>query len=59
LIADSQKAKKLIGWKPKIAIYELAKIMVDADMRVLGLEPIGDGDEILKKKFPDRWWRVD
>lgn len=59
LVADSQKAQKSLGWKPKISIDELAKIMVDADMRFLDLEPIGEGDEILKKQFPTRWWRAD
>jgi GDPmannose 4,6-dehydratase len=33
--------------------------MVDADMRAIGLEPIGEGDEILKNKFPNRWWQKD
>jgi GDPmannose 4,6-dehydratase len=59
LVADPRKAKEKIGWNPKIKFKELVKIMVDADMRAVGLEPIGEGDEILKKKFPDRWWRVD
>ena len=35
------------------------KIMVDADMRASGLEAIGEGDKILWKKFPHRWWKVD
>lgn len=33
--------------------------MVDSDMRYVGLKAIGEGDEILKKKFPDRWWLND
>ena len=59
LIADPRKAKEKIGWDPNIKFKDLVKIMVDADMRAAGLEPIGEGDEILKKKFPNRWWRVD
>ena len=59
LIADASKAEKKLGWKPKIGFKELVKIMVDADMRAIGLEPIGEGDEIIEKKFPNRWWRVD
>jgi GDPmannose 4,6-dehydratase len=59
LIADAQKAKKKLGWTPKITFKELVKIMIDADMRKLGLKPIGEGDEIIKKKFPNRWWKVD
>jgi hypothetical protein len=33
--------------------------MVDADMRKAGLAPPGEGDRILKAKFPDRWWEID
>jgi GDPmannose 4,6-dehydratase len=33
--------------------------MVDADLRAIGLEPIGEGDGIIAKKFPDRWWKGD
>jgi GDPmannose 4,6-dehydratase len=59
LIADPGNAIKKLGWNPKIKFEDLVKIMVDADMRATGLEPIGEGDEILKKKFSNRWWRID
>jgi GDPmannose 4,6-dehydratase len=59
LIADTRKAKKELGWEPKIKFKDLAKIMVDADMRALNLTPPGEGDRILKRKFPGRWWAVD
>jgi GDPmannose 4,6-dehydratase len=59
LVADPTKVKKNLNWNPKIKFNDLVKIMVDADMRAVGLEPIGEGDEILKRKFPNRWWRVD
>ena len=59
LRADISKARKELNWKPKITFSDLVKIMVDADMRRVGLTPIGEGDQILKKKFPKRWWRVD
>ena len=59
LIADPTYAREKLGWNPKIEFKDLVRIMVDADMRILGLTPIGEGDEILQKKFPDRWWRVD
>ena len=32
--------------------------MVDADMKAAGLDPIGEGDEILSIKFPNRWWNA-
>lgn len=59
LIADPTKAIKKAGWNPKIKFEDLVRIMVDADMRKAGLEPIGEGDKILNKKFSDRWWSID
>ena len=59
LVADPTKAIRMLGWDPKIRFHELVRIMVDADMRAVGLEPIGEGDEIVRKKFPDRWWQID
>lgn len=59
LLADPAKAKEKLGWDPKVKFKDLVKIMVDADMRAVGLEPIGEGDKTLKEKFPDRWWGVD
>lgn len=59
LIGDAAKAKERFGWQPKIKFNALVKIMVDADFREIGLTPPGEGDKILKEKFPDRWWKVD
>ena len=59
LIADPRKAKEKLNWNPKIKFKDLVKIMIDADMRAIGMNSIGEGDEILNKKFPDRWWKVD
>lgn len=59
LVGDSAKAKTKLGWQPKIKFNDLVKIMIDADFRVLGLTPPGQGDKILKEKFPERWWKKD
>lgn len=59
LQADSRKALEVLGWKPAIGFEDLVKIMVDADMRKAGLKSIGEGDEVIKKKIPSRWWAVD
>ncbi|MGA2682110.1 MAG: GDP-mannose 4,6-dehydratase [Candidatus Bathyarchaeia archaeon] len=59
LAADSRKIKKVLGWEPKIRFKDLVKIMVDADMRKIGLKPMGEGDKILRKNFPNRWWKID
>lgn len=59
LIADIKKVKNVFKWQPKVAFHDLVKIMVDADLRACGLEPIGEGDKILRNKFPHRWWKID
>jgi GDPmannose 4,6-dehydratase len=59
LSADCKRARKDLKWKPKIGIKGLVKIMVDADMRAIGLKPVGEGDKIIAKTFPNKWWRKD
>ena len=59
LLADSSKIENKLGWRPRVKFKELIKIMVDADMRILELKPIGEGDKILREKFPNRWWAID
>ena len=49
LIADASKARKELGWSPKVTFEELVKIMVDADIEALGLKPRGEGKNILEK----------
>ncbi len=56
LICDPAETTKKLNWKPKITFEELVKIMVDADMQKIGLDPPGEGNEILSKKYPNRWW---
>lgn len=56
LKANTSHAKSDLRWEPEIKFKDLIKIMVDADMRLLGLKPKGEGDKILEKKFPKRWW---
>jgi len=50
LLADSSKARKKLGWEPKVTFKELAKIMVDADMKALNLKATNEGQDILKDK---------
>ncbi|NPU90268.1 MAG: GDP-mannose 4,6-dehydratase [Fervidobacterium sp.] len=52
LQADITKAKEKLGWQPRTTFEELVKIMVDYDMKLAGLEPIGEGIRInLAKGF--------
>ena len=37
LIGDPAKAKERLGWEPSVTFQDLVKIMVQADMRALGL----------------------
>lgn len=34
LLGDPSKAKKTLGWQPKVGFKELAKMMTDADMKI-------------------------
>jgi GDPmannose 4,6-dehydratase len=38
LQGDASKARKILGWEPKVRFKELVRIMVDAEMR--GEEPV-------------------
>jgi GDPmannose 4,6-dehydratase len=38
LIGDPSKAKKILGWEPKVRFRELVRIMVDADMKFFSRE---------------------
>jgi len=40
LQGDATKAAKVLGWKPKVAFRELAKMMTDADMKIAEHEKI-------------------
>lgn len=59
LISDSKKARECLGWQPKIKFKDLVRVMIDADFRAQGLTPPGEGDRILKERFPKRWWKAD
>jgi GDPmannose 4,6-dehydratase len=48
----------LLDWNPAITYKPLVRIMVDADLEAIGLEPIGEGLKILEQNF-DPWHRWD
>jgi len=50
LLADASKAKEKLKWNAKVTFNELARIMVDCDMELVGLEPVGAGKKILEEK---------
>ena len=59
LVSDPKKANTLLKWQPRITFKDLVRIMVDADMRKVGMEAKGDGDVVLREKFPQKWWQGD
>lgn len=42
LIGDASKAKKVLGWEPKVKFESLVKIMVEADLAHLQGQPVVD-----------------
>jgi GDPmannose 4,6-dehydratase len=38
LVGDPEKARKVLGWKPRVSFEELIQMMVDADLQYLGRE---------------------
>jgi GDPmannose 4,6-dehydratase len=46
LLGDASKAKKVLGWQPKVKFKELVKIMLEADLKEAGLDLVN----IIKQK---------
>ena len=56
LLADATKARRLLGWEPRVCFRDLVRIMVDADLELAGLESPGEGKRILEANY-DQWHR--
>lgn len=50
LQADITKARQKLGWEPRTTFKELVRIMVDYDMKLLDLEPPGEGIRVCQEK---------
>jgi len=48
LQADPSKAIQILGWEPRVYFKDLVRLMVDADMEMLGLQSPGEGRRILE-----------
>ena len=57
LLADPSKAREKLGWQPKVHFKQLVRIMVDADLELMGLECPGQGRKIMQEmeKGWHRW----
>ncbi len=53
LEADPGKAARILKWDPKVRYHELVRIMMDADLELIGLEAPGHGKKIVDDKFDD------
>jgi GDPmannose 4,6-dehydratase len=58
LLSDPSKANKHLKWQPKVKFHELVRIMIDADLELMGLECPGEGQKIIDEKFGG-WHRWD
>jgi len=43
LLGDATKARKQLGWKPKVSFPELVRMMVDADLELVRAKVHGVG----------------
>jgi GDPmannose 4,6-dehydratase len=58
LLADASKAEKELGWKPRVCFKDLVRIMVDADLELMGLPSKGEGRKLVEERFGG-WHRWD
>jgi GDPmannose 4,6-dehydratase len=56
LLADFSLARKELNWEPRIYFKDLVRIMVDADMELLGIDCPGDGKKIMEAHH-GKWHR--
>ena len=40
LLGDSTKAREMLGWRPSVSFQELVRVMVEADLREEGMDPL-------------------
>jgi GDPmannose 4,6-dehydratase len=57
LQADPDKAHRVFNWEPRVFFKDLVRIMVDADLELIGLNSPGEGAKIIKRHHGDwhRW----
>jgi GDPmannose 4,6-dehydratase len=51
LLADPSRSRQRLNWEPKVHFHELVRIMVDADMELVGLPCPGEGRRVVEDKF--------
>jgi GDPmannose 4,6-dehydratase len=56
LLSDPSLARRTFGWEPRVFFKDLVRIMVDADLELIGLQSPGEGRKILEKHH-GKWHR--
>jgi GDPmannose 4,6-dehydratase len=56
LLADASKARQILNWEPRIYFRDLVRVMVDADLELMGLESPGEGRRLLETHH-GKWHR--
>ena len=56
LQADASYAKDVFGWEPRVYFKDLVRIMVDADLELIGLDSPGEGRQIIERHH-GKWHR--
>lgn len=51
LRADTTRALDALGWEPRVLAEDLVRIMVDADLNLIGKPAIGQGQKIVEQSF--------
>jgi GDPmannose 4,6-dehydratase len=56
LLGDSSRARKALNWEPRVYFRDLVRVMVDADLELMGLKAPGEGRKILEANH-GKWHR--
>jgi GDPmannose 4,6-dehydratase len=56
LLGDSSRARKTLNWEPRVYFRDLVRVMVDADLELMGLKAPGEGRKILEANH-GKWHR--
>jgi GDPmannose 4,6-dehydratase len=56
LLSDYSKAHNVLHWEPRVFFRDLVRVMVDADLELIGLQSPGEGRKILETHH-GRWHR--
>ncbi|HEY9654639.1 MAG TPA: GDP-mannose 4,6-dehydratase [Crinalium sp.] len=51
LIGDPAKAKQALGWEPSVTFEQLVNLMVEADLKALGLVPLNGSVSQINQEF--------